>query len=157
MDYWPDSPNAEVSASTMSRARVSRSDGDGAVWVTVEGEVEELACDVLLTSAVTAAGFQGGDEVLVWRQSSQPRGIVIGRVGRLAVNSMAAPEPAQDDGDAGTLPDELVIEARRSLTLRVGDGSITIREDGRILIRGRDLVSHAKRLNRIRGGSVTIN
>ena len=52
---------------------------------------------------------------------------------------------------------EVVIQARESLTLRVGDGSITIRADGKILIKGKDLVSHAQRANRIRGGSVAIN
>jgi archaeosine-15-forming tRNA-guanine transglycosylase len=55
------------------------------------------------------------------------------------------------------IPHRLVLEANEALTLRVGDGSITIREDGKILIKGKDLVSHAKRMNRIRGGSVTIN
>ncbi len=53
--------------------------------------------------------------------------------------------------------DELVLEAKHSLTLRVGEGSITIREDGKILIKGKDLVSHAQRLNRIKGGAVQIN
>ena len=40
---------------------------------------------------------------------------------------------------------------------RVGDGSIEIRADGKILIKGTDLVSHAKRMNRIKGGAVSIN
>jgi len=43
------------------------------------------------------------------------------------------------------------------MTLRVGNGSITIRGDGKILIKGSDLVSHAQRTNRIRGGAVSIN
>ena len=55
------------------------------------------------------------------------------------------------------VPEELLLEAKHSLTLRVGDGSITIREDGKILIKGKDLVSHATRLNRIKGGAVQIN
>jgi hypothetical protein len=51
----------------------------------------------------------------------------------------------------------LVLEATREMTLRVGDGSITIRKDGKILIKGTDLVSHAKRMNRVKGGAVSIN
>jgi len=35
--------------------------------------------------------------------------------------------------------------------------SITIREGGKILIRGNDLLSHAQCLNRIKGGGVQIN
>ena len=51
----------------------------------------------------------------------------------------------------------MVLEAKRRLTLKCGDGSITIREDGKILIKGKDLVSHATRMNRIKGGAVQIN
>ena len=58
-----------------------------------------------------------------------------------------------DDGS----PDELVIEAGRQLTLRCGQGSITIRHDGRVLIQGFDIVSRAGRANRIKGGQVVIN
>jgi hypothetical protein len=55
------------------------------------------------------------------------------------------------------VPDDLVLEAKETVTLRCGDGSITIRADGKILIKGKDLVSHAQRANRIKGGSVSIN
>lgn len=54
-------------------------------------------------------------------------------------------------------PETLLLEAKQGLTLRVGDGSITIRADGKILIKGKDLVSHAKNVNRIKGGAVAIN
>ena len=63
---------------------------------------------------------------------------------------------AENTAEAGT-QDELVIEAKKNLTLKCGEGSITIREDGKILIKGKDLVSHAQRMNRIKGGSVSIN
>ena len=82
------------------------------------------------------------DTVLLWRPDPHaPRGVILGRVG-LSHADMA---------------EEVVIEARHSLTLRVGDGSITIREDGKILIKGKDLVAHAQRMNRIKGGAVSIN
>jgi hypothetical protein len=54
-------------------------------------------------------------------------------------------------------PESLVLEAAEELTLRVGQGSITLGKDGKILIKGKDLVSHAQRMNRIKGGSVSIN
>jgi hypothetical protein len=100
------------------------------------------ACDAGLTLAA-------GDEVLVHRRGGGT-GVVVGRIGPSSAG--AAPVEATP-----AVPDELVIEAGSSLTLRVGGGSITLREDGRILIKGSDLVSHAARMNRIRGGSVDIN
>ena len=60
------------------------------------------------------------------------------------------------NGHVGETP-LLVLEADESLTIRCGQGSITIKESGKILIRGLDVVSHAKRCNRVRGGSIRLN
>ena len=114
--------------------------------VTDEGIPEEVDCDILFASSA-APRLVLGDAVLVWRPAAGERGVLLGRIG---------PSGADPHGDAGC-PDELVLEAKHSLTLRVGDGSITIREDGKILIKGKDLVSHAQRMNRIKGGAVSIN
>ena len=110
-------------------------------------EHEVITCDVLQAPARgQPVHLAAGDWVLVWRPGHEgDLAVVLGRIGR---------EPAALPSEA---PDELVLEAKQSLTLRVGDGSITIREDGKILIKGNDLVSHAKRLNRIKGGAVQIN
>jgi hypothetical protein len=123
-------------------------------------EVGTFACDMLQASD-RAPTIERGDVVLMWHSGRDiDRGVVLGRVG-------ASPTPATTSSDldvreerAGSdtsIQDELVIEANKSLTLRVGAGSITIREDGKILIKGSDLVSHARRTNRIRGGAVSIN
>ena len=86
-----------------------------------------------------------GDRVLTWVPSDGAP-VVIGRIG-----------PTRGAALREQAPETLTLEATQSLTLRVGEGSITIREDGKILIRGRDLVSHAQRMNRIKGGAVSIN
>jgi len=135
--------------------RVAALESDGSVRVDA-GDGTSLRCDRLTVTEGPPLRLDVGDMVLVWTASrSAEPSVVLGRVGP---SSAPAPEPrTPDTPDATTVPDELVIEAGRSLTLRVGDGSITIRADGRILIKGRDLVSHAQRTNRIRGGSVAIN
>jgi hypothetical protein len=118
----------------------------GTITVSIDGSARTLECDVLQTSGSPLMLVEG-DEILVWRASPQAdSGIILGRINH-RVGPAEAPEP----------PEEMVLEAKHTLTLRVGDGSITIREDGRILIKGKDLVSHAARMNRIRGGSVSIN
>jgi hypothetical protein len=105
-----------------------------------------VRCALLSTSDDQSLTLEQGDEVLVWMPAPEGDGIVIGRIG--ATRGVAAPEEA---------PAVLTLEAKQALTLRVGEGSITIREDGKILIKGKDLVSHAQRMNRIRGGAVSIN
>jgi hypothetical protein len=41
--------------------------------------------------------------------------------------------------------------------LRCGEASISLSRDGKVVIRGRHIVSHASGVNRIRGGSVELN
>jgi hypothetical protein len=116
---------------------------DGAVVVRGRDE-REVRCRVLECASGVRLRLAVGDAVLVWQADPEgTSGVVLGRLGAEA----AGDEP----------PGEIVLEATEQLTLRVGDGSITLRADGRILIKGRDLVSSAQRLNRIKGGAVSIN
>ena len=111
-------------------------------------------CDVLVASADGPALLSVGDVVLVWNDGLLDRGVVMGRVG-----ATRAPASRTDRGadHEEPLPEFLVFEASQGLVLRVGNGSIEIRADGKILLKGTDLVSHAKRMNRIKGGAVSIN
>ena len=141
----------ERGADTMVRARILACGSDGSVLVEwPRPETEASWCDLLTSTDHDPLVLAPGDCVLVWCAAADgDRGVVMGRIGP---SHAAAPDAAADD-----TPDELVIEAKQQLILRVGDGSITIRADGKILIKGKDLVSHAQRANRIRGGSVAIN
>jgi hypothetical protein len=123
-----------------ARDRVSAVLPDNTIFLATH---PDRPCDVL-TTAGGELRLAPGDEVLAWLPDDPAvRGVILGRIG----------ESHAPDAD---LRDELVLEAREQIVLKVGDGQITIR-DGRILIQGRDLVSDAKRLNRIRGGAVSIN
>lgn len=110
----------------------------------------------LVITGDTPGHFVPGDSVLCWiDEDDRKRGLILGRIGPTIAPAGVVVHETQPIPDEA--PDTLVLEAKRSLTLRVGDGSITIREDGKILIKGEDLVSHARRLNRIKGGAVQIN
>jgi hypothetical protein len=138
-----------VDAAQLRRGEVAEVTESGMVIVSVGDEHgnRQLRCDVLATTDTTPAVLAPGDSVLAWLPADGSPAVVVGRIGPSRVLT-----PAPDD-----TPETLTLEAKRSLTLRVGDGSITIREDGKILIKGKDLVSHAQRTNRIKGGAVAIN
>lgn len=53
--------------------------------------------------------------------------------------------------------ERVVIEAQSEIELRCGESSIVLTRDGKICIRGRDVLSRASAGNRIKGGSVRIN
>ena len=79
--------------------------------------------------------LQAGDRVLVHLGSTPA--VIIGRI--------------------GGMPEELVFEAGKNLTIRCGTGSIRLRADGRVLIEGLDIVSRARRAQRVTGAQVVIN
>lgn len=121
---------------------------DDAVLVSCGEGAQLVACDLLDLEAGQPDALAEGERVLVVvPEGGGGRGVVLGRV---ASPAALAARPKET-------PEEIVLEAKKGLTLRVGEGSVTLREDGKVLIRGKDLVSHARRLNRIRGGSVSIN
>lgn len=147
----------EVATSSMVRAVVTAVGGE---WLDVLTDAGLLRCDVLQRGGEPLA-LARGDAVLVWHSGREvDRGVVLGRIGPARPPAATTPlddEPAAASPPSVDAPDELVIEAKKMVTLRVGNGSITIRDDGKILIKGSDLVSHAQRTNRIRGGAVSIN
>ncbi len=49
------------------------------------------------------------------------------------------------------------LDARDEIVLRCGEASITLRRNGRVVIRGIQVETRATGLNRIKGGSVAIN
>lgn len=67
------------------------------------------------------------------------------------VNPPAPPEVALVDGR------RVRIEGKDEVVLECGEASITLRRNGKVILRGAYLESHAKGTNRIKGGSVQIN
>jgi hypothetical protein len=132
------------------RARVESVGPSGEILVSdPDGTMERQPCDILQTAEQSSLHLKSNDTVLVWiptvEEDSRP--VIIGRV--------AAPsDPLKNETPCAG---DLLLEAKESLTLKCGDGSITIRADGKVLIKGKDLVSSAIRMNRIKGGAVSIN
>jgi hypothetical protein len=106
-----------------------------------------LRCDFLETSANVTLQLKLGDQVIVLSAEGPERnGIVLGRIGRY-VPQIQSNHP----------PDHVVVEAKETLTLKCGESSVDLRKDGKLMIRGKDVLSRAKRSQRIKGGSVAIN
>jgi hypothetical protein len=51
----------------------------------------------------------------------------------------------------------VIVEGADEIVLRCGEASITLRRNGRIVVRGAYVETHAKGTNRIKGGTVQIN
>jgi hypothetical protein len=66
-------------------------------------------------------------------------------------NPPALPEVAQVDGK------RVCIEGKDEIVLSCGEASITLRRNGKIILRGTYLESHSEGTNRIKGGAVQVN
>jgi hypothetical protein len=63
----------------------------------------------------------------------------------------AVPDVAEVDGK------RVCIEGKDEIVLRCGEASITLRRNGRLVIKGAYVESHSRGTNRIKGGTVQIN
>lgn len=98
-------------------------------------------------ATVRAAIADGRGVLLIFEQGATDRPIVLG----LLQDCAAEPTVAHVDGT------RVVLEGKDEIELRCGAASITLRRNGRIVIRGVDVETRATGRNRIRGGSVAIN
>jgi Domain of unknown function (DUF6484) len=97
--------------------------------------------------------FDGGDPrspivigfVVPSAPAAEPRALAEGEL------SAGLPEVAEIDGK------RVGIEGKDEIVLRCGEASITLRRNGKVVLRGTYLESHSKGTNRIKGGSVQIN
>jgi hypothetical protein len=88
---------------------------------------------------------------VMFEQGNTSRALVLGP---MAGTPAQAPDPAHE----ATIDNErIIIEAGQEIELRCGEAAIILTRDGRILLRGSDITSHASTTQRIRGGSVQIN
>jgi len=83
--------------------------------------------------------------LIVLRAADGQLGVVLGRIGPYAPAQAAA--PAQ----------HVTIEATQTLTLKCGEASVDLRADGKLMIRGEDVLVRARGTQRIKAGTVSIN
>ena len=88
-------------------------------------------------------------------------GLVSPEPGAALFASLLRPETSVRDAtgtpDARLEGRRVTLEGDTEVVLRCGDASITLRRDGKVILRGAYIETTAKGVNRIRGGSVKIN
>lgn len=136
----PETPNG----APLLRAMVKQITEAGDVLVEIPDEpTRPLLCDVMFGGVPLVLSVD--DVVILWTPSAaNERGIILGRVGRYAAPGAATKK-------------QLSLEASESLSLKCGASSLELRSDGRVLLKGKDIVSRAERTQRIKGGTVAIN
>jgi hypothetical protein len=127
------------------------------------GPVEARATVSLDAAAVEEAVATRRGAVLLFEDVAHPIlvGLLAPEPGAALLGSLlrapaAAPPPSRPT-EARVDGKRVVLEGEQEVVLRCGEASITLRRDGKVVLRGAYVETTAKGLNRIRGGSVKIN
>lgn len=123
---------------------------DGAPLVVFASNPEDHAVVARSLTPLTADD-PGSEVALLFENGDLSRPLIIGRIIQPVRRDQAGSSQVVSDGET------VRITARHRIELRVGRSAIIMEKDGRITIRGQDVVSHAARSNRLRGGSIDIN
>lgn len=109
--------------------------------------------------ALEEAARERGEAVLLFEGGDPERPLLVGL--------LRSRTPLVDALLAGPLPPKptvarvdgrrVAIEGKEEVVLQCGKASLTLRRDGKVVLRGVDLVTQADRVHKIRGGKVQVN
>ncbi len=135
---------------TAALGRIVALDGAGGPLVVIDGQPGDERRSADSTVALSPASV-GARVTLLLPASGSP--VVTGVVRPAGSPALAGAAPAQVVLDGETL----VLEAQREIVLRCGKASIHLTREGKVVIRGADLLEASTGRHRIRGGTVEIN
>jgi hypothetical protein len=106
------------------------------------------------------AAMAGRHQVVLLFEDGDPlRPLIVGFIETVELPVQPATPPAEQTPHVEVDADgrRLKVTAKDEIVLRCGKASITLRRNGRVIVRGTYVESHSDGTNRIKGGQVQIN
>ena len=120
-----------------------------------------MARSVMVTSAKIDNDCYEGNQVLLFFENGNPALPIIVGIVRNTVYSSAPCEEATFSAekplDVMLDGKKIVFDAKEEIVLRCGKSSVTLKKDGKIVIKGTQITSRSSGTNKIKGASVSIN
>lgn len=145
-----------------SVGKIVRITEDGQTFVTFPGiQVEERKARIAveLSGKPGTRWEEGFPVILMFEDGDVAKPIILGVIRDTVHASLLQEIVVATEHQREGLVDrkQIVFDAKEEIVLRCGKGSITLRKDGKIVLKGTEIVSRASRTNKIRGASVAIN
>lgn len=125
------------------------------IWVQVEGDEARVLAQSVIELSEAELDRAVGDRravTLIFEDGNRTRPVILGFLARTPARAR------QEQAPSGPIEQEVVlIRGRDSVQLRCGAASICLYKDGKIVVRGTNVISRATEQNRISGGSVHFN
>jgi hypothetical protein len=138
------SPTFAAAPGALVSGRIVERRSDGSVFV----DFAQNTLGPLSARTLTQDAYLGATVLLGFDGSDPTRPIILGILH----------DRVRNDGEPLHLKaSRIVFEAKEELTVQCGESSIETRRDGKVSIKGRDVLSRATRSNKIRGATVMIN
>lgn len=139
-------------------ATVCSAGGEGGLRVSYEVDGEDVSFAARTTVAVSAADV-GRSVVVALEDGDRSRPIILGILREAVLEPeeevrLLAPAGAPEVSVDGK---RVSVEGDDEVVLRCGEASISLRKDGRITIRGMEIVSRARGAHKVKGATVLIN
>ena len=110
----------------------------------------------LQRSALSRPDMQDREVLVMFERGDPGKPIILGLLAN-PLEEVIALSNGQEPKEVMLDSKRVTLEAQEEILLKCGEGSITVRKDGKIIIKGTHLLSRASGPNRIKGGSVQIN
>lgn len=132
----------------IAQARVVHFSEDGSIEVKMDHTDQRLTCQFLKTHEGPLPKLYVGTRVLCILDGLQ--GYVIGVI-----------QPYQEFEKKQVseieIPDALNITAKNSIQITCGETSLSLRKDGKVFLKGKEITSRASGTNKIKGGTIRLN
>lgn len=111
--------------------------------------------------ALSSKESAGREVLLIFENGEPSRPIIVGimedPIEDLVSLEVASPQGKNEEKTVLVDGDNILLKAKQEITLECGKGSITVKKDGKIIIKGTNILSRASQANKIKGGSVELN
>lgn len=121
---------------------------DGTILVQIKGGARAAHA---ARTTIPLESSNVGREVTLLLENSESMPVITGLILAKSEQRVNGTRTVKLDGE------RLLLTAEREIVLRCGEASITLTHDGKVVVKGANLVQSATGLNRIKGASVQIN